>query len=403
MPTSNIDCFDMPLVNLLLGSGNDHFMVDTSTAILPSTKIDIEGNGGDDFIEAESVSTTAATVVDGGAGQNTLKVDIAGIPTDGEFTKVQMNVQTLIVDDSTNTTTPIAWTLTDTDLTAETITPAGPSVSVISTEGARTTEIIGSKTNQDTLGVVSTSGPNVQATVSGNVITVFTGLNVVTATNFATFRNYNQVMNFDGLTNGSSTYFSNGFELSTSNTAKGFELSNFESTAAEASADGDLFTLQTVNSSDVANGDGFTMYSIEIADTDPVGSADGSIEFEGTSVTGKPIDFTLTGIKAGVGFQEYSLPTFFTGIESMTFKPTTKMLVDNIVAIDNLPNVKSNATPAAIPVFTVTSALTISTGTNSTGSGFSISGAINENGTAIDLSKVTIGGAAGNGIRATVS
>ncbi|WP_163454466.1 hypothetical protein, partial [Escherichia coli] len=86
--------------------------------------------------------------------------------------------------------------------------------------------IIGSSTgNQDTLQVNSTTSANVDASISNNVITVHTGVNVLTATNFATFRNYRQVLNFDGLVNGSTEYMSNGFGLLT-NDASGFVATN---------------------------------------------------------------------------------------------------------------------------------------------------------------------------------
>ena len=132
---------------MLLGSGNDRFMINTSTAILPATEIDVEGNGGDDFIEAKSVSS-ATTIVNGGAGQNTLQVDIPGIPFDNEFTSIQQSVQLLTVNDTANTTTPIAWLLKDTELFA---TPSGGSqVDVISTSGASSRKMRSVSFNQTT-------------------------------------------------------------------------------------------------------------------------------------------------------------------------------------------------------------------------------------------------------------
>src|SRR6202000_1833623 len=56
LTTTEVDFNTLSRANILLGSGNDFFSIDTSNAILPSTIVDIEGGGGDDFIEATSVS-----------------------------------------------------------------------------------------------------------------------------------------------------------------------------------------------------------------------------------------------------------------------------------------------------------------------------------------------------------
>ena len=86
--------------------------------------------------------TAAKTIVDGGAGQNTLKVDIPGVPTNDEFTSIQKSVQLLTINDTANITTPVDWLLKDTELYA---TPQGGSqVDVISTEGATLTNIAAS-------------------------------------------------------------------------------------------------------------------------------------------------------------------------------------------------------------------------------------------------------------------
>jgi len=357
LTAGDVDFFNLPRVNVLLGSGNDFFTINTSAAILPSTVIDIEGNGGDDFIEARSVST-AQTIVNGGAGYNTLKVDIPNLPFNNEFTSIDKTVQQLIVDDSANTTTPIAWTLNDTELNAAIISPSGPSLDIISTAGADQTDIIGSTTKQDTLEVNSTTPASVQASMSGNVITVHTGLSVVTATGFATFRNYGQVMNFDGLTDGSTEYAASGFGLFT-NDAQGFARSEQFSPSAQAKQNGDTFTLKAVDANGNANGDGFTLYSIEFADIATSGTA--TVHVTGDTVTGQTINADLTPITAGNGFMELLLPTTFTGLSDVKFSLNKNILVDNIVAIDNLANIASTAIPATVPTFTVTKSLSIDT------------------------------------------
>ena len=419
LTAGDIDFFNLPRVNVLLGSGNDRFMINTSTAILPATEIDVEGNGGDDFIEAKSVSS-ARTIVNGGAGQNTLQVDIVGVPFDNEFTSIQQSVQLLTVNDTANTTTPIAWLLKDTELFA---TPSGGSqVDVISTSVATLTNILGSTTPtaSDTLDIDSTTPANVNGTVSGNTITLSTGLSVVSqpdpSTDFNTFQNYGPVINFDGLADGlqahqisnapgqntNPVYISNGFGFSTSDAA-GFTLDNSISPAAQAKSTGltgDTFTLQTVSTTGAVTGDGFTLYSLELADTDTTGSA--SVTVTGDLITGGSISMTLT-VNAGSGFQLESLPTGFIGLKDVKFSNITSkgLSFDNIVAVDNLPNVPNTVTPATVPTFAVTSALTINTGALGSGNGFSISGTIQRDGVTVNLSSLTLNGAAVDGIKAT--
>ena len=79
---------------------------------------------------------------------------------------------------------------------------------------------------------------------------------------------------------------------------------------------------------------------------------------------------TLT-VNAGAGFQLESLPNSFIGLKDVTFKniTSTGLSFDNIVAVDTLANVANTVTPAAVPTFTVASALTINTGAQGSGNG----------------------------------
>ncbi|MBH5399906.1 LEPR-XLL domain-containing protein, partial [Bradyrhizobium sp. CNPSo 4010] len=348
----------MARVNLALGSGNDTALINVSAAMQPSTVIGIDGGGGDDLIEAKSVSS-ARTVVDGGSGKDTLKVDIDGVPVSHQFASIDKTVEYLVIDNSNNQDTAIAWTLFDTDLNAT--TALSSATSIISTAGAELTRILGGHSGEDTLTVQSTTPADVNANIDSNRIVLQSGLVVVTqvnpATDFDTYRNYDKVMNFDGLASGQTSYGSNHIQLSITN-AGGFVRSDSISPAAQARAASDVFTLRAEDANHNANGDGFALYSIELANIAASGTA--VVHFTGHTVTGKTISADLN-VEAGKGFQRFELPTTFYALKDVAFTPGTDVLVDNIVAIDDLPNPTTTVAPATVPTFTISQNLSIDT------------------------------------------
>ena len=344
-----VDFDQLSEVDVLLGSGNDIFKINTSTAILPSTVIGVNGGGGNDFFEALSVSS-AKTVIDGGTGYNTLQVDIPDVPFENEFTSIDKTVQLLIVNDSTNSSTPIGWTLNDTDLVATTIdnngNPTGTPVAVISTAGADLTDIIGSQTNQDTLKVNSTSATDVNANVSGNTITLQSGLSVVSqpdpATAFSSFLDYANVINFDGLTS-SSPFISNGFSFTSSNGS--LTRSDAISPALSVST-GETITIVAVDSKGNPTGDGFELDSIELANLDTTNSATVSISgLTLNNVAIAPISFVIS---PNSDFAPYVQQLFsFYNLSKATVTVTSgTALVDNVVALQTVATGSVASIPA---------------------------------------------------------
>ncbi|WP_158271824.1 LEPR-XLL domain-containing protein, partial [Methylosinus sporium] len=353
-------------VDAKLGDGNDTFTLDVHAAILPATVLGVFGGGGDDLIEARSVGA-ARTIVDGQSGKDTLQVEVSAQPIANQFTSFDKTVEQLIIDNSANATTPIAWTLLDTDLQAATL-PSGSPVSVISTAGADLTRILGGKTGTDTLDVVSTTTANVNVMIDNNRITLQSGLVVVTqpdpANDFDTYRNYDKVLNFDGLNQGDVAYASNGFRLSTSN-ALGLIRSDAISPAAQARANDDALTLAAAKADGTPNGDGFTLYSLELANTAPSGTA--VVVLSGHTIGGQTVTAELS-LAAGAGFQRFdtSLASFY-GLDRVTLTakdastPFGSILVDNIVAVDDLPNAAATVAPATVPTYTISSDFSIDT------------------------------------------
>ena len=365
---------DLGRVNVLLGSGNNNFLIDDSFA---STVVDIEGGSGNDFFEAKSVGT-AQTIVDGNGGSDTLQVDIATTPTTNEFASITMAVEALIINNADNATTAIAWEQLGTEINA-TWAGGGSATDIISILGADIVEIIGGQTNTDTLQNSLTVDPDTQANVTAtlveNTIALQTGLIVAAeedpAADFTTFTNYQQVINFNDLLpgtqttttissasvinnnpaqNGNLVYIQNGFGLSTSNSG-GFDRNDSISPSAQAMSNGDVFTLETVKPDGTVTGDGFTLYSLELANTS---SSAITVTLSGKTITGQPVSTTLTvppesaaglGTQAGVGFKQFNstntsdLLKFF-ALQDVTISSSNmaSLLVNNIVAVDDIAN-----------------------------------------------------------------
>ncbi len=372
-------------VTVLLGSGNNDFMIDVASAFLPATELDIVGGSGNDFFEAESISAGAPTIINGGGGSNTLQVDIAGAPVNDEFTSIEMTVQMLIVNDTANTSTPIGWTLndptydtandTDNLLVASTInaagTPTSSLVAVISTAGADTTEIFGSQTNEDRLTVNPATASDVNATVSGNTITLASGFDALSqpdpATDFTTYLDYTgPVINFDTLTS-TNPYVSNGFSFSSSNGS----LTRSDAISPSLSiAAGETISMSAVD------GDAFELDSLELANTS---GSSATVEISGVSlINGQTVPPQDVIIPANSTFSLYTSDdtllssAFDMSKATITVKSGSAQLT-NVVAQTTLAAATAPAA-SAIPALTLFGNIGIDTDT----------GTVTDNGTVVN-------------------
>ena len=236
LTTGDVTFRSLAEVDVKLGDGNDTFTLDVHAATLPATVLGVLGGGGDDLIEARASARRAPSST----------VSPARTRCRSRFRRSRSPISsppsTRRWSSSSSTIPPIndADRLDAARHGSQAVTlPSGAPVSVISTAGADLTRILGGKTGTDTLDVVSTSTANVNVTIDNNRITLQSGLVVVTqpdpANDFDTYRNYDKVLNFDGLNPGDIAYASNGFRLSTSN-ALGFIRSDAISPAAQARA-----------------------------------------------------------------------------------------------------------------------------------------------------------------------
>ena len=354
-----------------LGSGNDAFMIRSSDVALADTVIEVQGGGGDDLIEASSVaSADNRTVVDGGAGNDTLKINIPATPRDRQFTSINKTVELLVIDNSLNAT-PVQWTLNDSDLKATT-TPGGAQMLVLSTAGANLTRILGGSSAQDTLKVQSQTPAGVDVTMRDNTIELRSGQTVVSQTppsDYAkTYQNYGNVVSFDGV--GSQTTYNtvfastgSGYSLTTSN-ASGFVRNDSISVAAAGRSNADVFTLSAINGSSASSGNAFGLYSLELANTSNV---DIDVVLTGYAVTAGSSPSLTLRVLAG-GFQRFDLQNTpglaaFNALNRVTISSASmsSILVDNIVAVDQLINAPVTVAPVTVPTFTVTQNLSIDT------------------------------------------
>lgn len=420
---------NMDRVVALLGSGNDRFRIRTSDAALSRTVVEVDGGGGDDVIEADSVaSTNNATIVNGGIGNDTLKINIPATPVDRQFTSINKTVELLVVDNSLNPTA-VAWTLSETDLKAS--VGGGAQMLVLSTAGANLTRILGGTSTQDRLTVQSETPAGVDATLRDNTIELRSGQIVATQTppsEYAnTYVNHGNAVTFDGLSSQQTfnTVFAstgNGFQFSSSN-GSGFIRNDSISAAAQARTNSDVFTLRAINGSGVLTGDAFGLYSLYFANTSNTAI---DVVLTGHTVTGMTAADRLVTVTLRVqpgGFQRFDLQNTpelakFNALSDVTISSASmsSILVDNIVAVTELSNAAPTVAPVTVPTYTVSSNITIDTNVYDMGGGQQAirltAGRIdinrNDGGATVDNSLIAnvflvIGGPAVDGISATLS
>ncbi|HSB87529.1 MAG TPA: hypothetical protein VLD86_14555, partial [Ilumatobacteraceae bacterium] len=341
-------------VDLLLGTGNDRFEIDTGrNRNLQNTTVSVDGGGGDDEIRVLSIGRPQ-TIVTGGAEEDTVIVVIDTFPLREQFTTLDLTAETLVVDNSGNSgagARPVAWTHKSSgDLEADTIpgtvdsVPATPPYKVINTQGADLTRIIGG-TRADTLSIVSELNSNIDGTVDGNHVELRSGLVVFEATGFNSFTNFESVISFDGLRTGVSPYDEDGFRVSGT-------LTRDDSVSPALGGTGTL-TLSTVS------GTPFALYSLTLSATT---STSQTVAFTGTTLGGQTVTFPSPAftVNRNSGLQTIVLPDTFNALESVTWTGTN-ILVDNIVALPTSFSTTAVPVVPAAPVFTTSASIVFDT------------------------------------------
>ena len=162
-----------------LGTGNDAFTIDTNH--FSPSRIDVEGNDGDDSFTLRSVDPSMGPnsfAITGGAGRDTVTALIPGLPQSGLFDPVVPNVERLVIDNHTNSQS-VAWLTKGQEV-------YGNDYRVINSLGADRVELIGGTSATDTLNVTGSDPARpLEIAVVDNTVNVFEGLNVLSQSSAA--------------------------------------------------------------------------------------------------------------------------------------------------------------------------------------------------------------------------
>jgi hypothetical protein len=239
-------------VNVDLGTGNDVVVVDTTDA---TSVLGLNGGDGNDFFQVRSIGDT--TNISGGNNYDTVALIITAFPTANEFALLNVDVEELIVDNSAYSGA-VAWTNLDGAIYAAS---GDTSNLVVNSSGAQLTRIIGGSNPDNTLNAATASANSVTGTVTDHMVVLESGLAVLGPSGTGTYLNYGNVMTFDGLQTGETSYSMDNFTLTTDN-AQGFVLNEATSASAEAQSGTDTFTL-------TSGGNPFSLYSLQLAGNGP--------------------------------------------------------------------------------------------------------------------------------------
>ncbi|HEY3919271.1 MAG TPA: PKD domain-containing protein, partial [Stellaceae bacterium] len=348
----------MQQVNVNLGSGNDQVEIKTTTDILNATTLSVNGGAGDDSFTVDSIGGPA-TNISGGAGNDTATLVIPAFPTLNEFATLNLDVETLVVDNSQNTTSAVAWTELDGQTLQAATSPQAAPFTVVNTAGALHTRILGGALS-DTLNVESDVTTDINGTITGDDVVLESGLDVLSENSSGTYLDQQGAMSFDGLQDGvSSSYGEDGLTLSSNGL---LQRSDAGSPAAQASSTNDQFTLS-------AGGDPFSLYAMSFA---AVGSTSTTFTITGHLASAGTAGGTVTKqvTVSGNTFTPVTFDSSWTWLTSVTFTPGVNVLLDNVTATADATSVAAPTVAAAtVPTFTISSNVTFNTSTGTLASG----------------------------------
>jgi trimeric autotransporter adhesin len=348
---------DLRHVAVKLGSGNDEFVIDTSARDnLNNTIVEVSGGAGDDQITVLSLGSSS-TIVSGGSGQDTVTAVIPGVPVSQQFSSLNLDVETLVVDNSENSL-PVDWTRQDGALLRATPSGSGETIDVISTEGAELIRILGGTSGADTLNIDSDVASDIVGTIDGNQVNLRSGLVVLEPSGFNRLKNFEDVIGFDTLTAATTSYLEDGFRLTSTST---IEPHDAISRSAKVTAPLTLVPQ---------DGGGFALYSVELGVLNP---GTHTVTVTGTTLNGQSVTRSLD-VPGETGFTRFELPGEFTGLQSVAWSvPTAGMLlVDNIVVDQTFAAVSEEVfpeDPGGVALTTTMQIDTLNLRINGTGSG----------------------------------
>ena len=306
---------DIALFNLSLGTGNDQLTIDAGAG-LAGTQLAIDGGGGEDELRVLELSDV--TSLAGGRQDDEVIVVVDGFPVANQFVNLGVDVETLVIDNSTNTVAT-AWDLTDGILEADdAVSPAG-AFEVLSTAGAGLIRILGG-TDQDSLNVATETLTAVTGTIDGNRVILEYG-EVILEPGEATVYSQNQrVIQFDGSLQ-SSEYLEKGLRLSGSN---GLNLDTANGSVVTGITPSDTFTLEA------SDGSGFVFYGLDLGSA---GAAE-TVTFTATTLNGTQLPDIPVTVQADGRLRTQTAPfaNLNQVLRSLSWNMPDHVRLDNLLA-----------------------------------------------------------------------
>ncbi|MEM8678134.1 MAG: hypothetical protein AAGF97_02160, partial [Planctomycetota bacterium] len=324
---------DVALFNLLLGTGNDHLVIDAGPN-LAGTQLSIDGGGGEDRLRVLELSDV--TAIAGGRQDDEVVVVINGFPIANQFVNLGVDVETLVVDNSTSTVAT-AWDLTDGILEADNAdTPMG-AFEVLSSDGADLIRVLGGTAN-DSLNVATETLTAVTGSVDGNQVILEYG-EVVLEPGEATIYSQNQrVIQFDGPLQ-SSEYVANGLRLVGTT---GLNIDNANGSVITAATPGDTFTLTAADDS------GFVFYGLDLGSM----GQEETVTFTATTINGTQLPDIVVTAQANGRLRTQTAPfaNLNQVLRSISWNMPSGVRLDNLLAVTRVEDVMTFETLPLNPV-----------------------------------------------------
>jgi VCBS repeat-containing protein len=335
---SNINFNEIEAIAIVLGRGNDELTINNTLA---NTIVSITGGDGDENFIVRSIGTSS-TNLSGDSGKDTAITIINGFPLAEQFSTLNLNLETLIVDNRNNLVQGVAWINKDGVLEANTI-PGTTPIRVLNTEGIEETIIRGGNTS-DSLDIVTDTPNNIEGNIIGNRVTLISGALVLQPNDFSTISNFNNAIDFDELTGNTNTYLEGEFLL-TSNTP----ILRDDRRSPAATTNSPLTLTRT-------NNEPFSLYAIDLAI--PTGSQ--IVTFTGTTLNGGTVVQSWE-IRAENGWERFLFSSTFGALVSVVWDEGS-VLTDNIV-VNQLTSGTANNINTLIPLIRLANNITFNTDT----------------------------------------
>ncbi|WP_245841074.1 LamG-like jellyroll fold domain-containing protein [Puniceibacterium sediminis] len=272
---------DVEIADVRLGTNNDTFIIDANLAsgedALAATRISLDTGNGKDIVRAISISTTETTNVSGGNEDDQLIVNIDAFPGDADFTRLALDVELLTIDNTSYSDDAVAWTQVDGDLVKARFVSEAAALdrTVIGTDGADVVEILAG-TQADTLDVNTTGNSGITGKIIGNRVELSSGLEVATFDSSSQFTNYNDVIDFSGLSASSNGYYTeDGFfvyaidntldeDASVVGVTPETLIASTSGSRAAAPTTGQKLVIRTVGNTTFSAGEAFALYGLDV-------------------------------------------------------------------------------------------------------------------------------------------